>query len=159
MRHAKSSWKTPDISDFDRPLNDRGLQAAPFMGKWIKENDLTPGFVLCSSALRAQTTAQLVADGCGFADPISPTKGLYLTQYPDYVAEIKKVKSDADTLLLVAHNPTMEDFLGKLTYEYRMFKTATLAKIILPIDSWKKININTTGEFAGIWYVKDLQEG
>ncbi|MGB4972019.1 MAG: histidine phosphatase family protein, partial [Cyclobacteriaceae bacterium] len=56
VRHAKSSWENPDLSDFDRPLNERGRKDAPRMGKRIKEREITPDLMLSSPANRAIST-------------------------------------------------------------------------------------------------------
>jgi phosphohistidine phosphatase len=60
LRHAKSSWENADLSDFERPLNKRGLEAAPLMGKVIKENGFQPEVILSSPARRAKQTAEII---------------------------------------------------------------------------------------------------
>ena len=70
MRHAKSSWKHPTLSDFERPLNKRGKRAAPLMGSRIKSQGLRPGAIISSSAVRARETAEAVTTAGGFnAEP------------------------------------------------------------------------------------------
>jgi phosphohistidine phosphatase len=61
VRHAKSSWDNPDLDDFDRPLNKRGLKDAPRMGKRLKEKHITPDIMLSSPAERALATCQAIA--------------------------------------------------------------------------------------------------
>jgi phosphohistidine phosphatase len=61
VRHAKSSWDNPDLDDFDRPLNKRGLKDAPRMGKRLKEKHITPDILLSSPAERALATCQAIA--------------------------------------------------------------------------------------------------
>ncbi|MCW5958340.1 MAG: histidine phosphatase family protein, partial [Pyrinomonadaceae bacterium] len=58
LRHAKSSWTDPNLSDFERPLNERGLRTAPFMGKLIVERGLSPAAIVSSPAKRARQTAE-----------------------------------------------------------------------------------------------------
>jgi len=65
IRHAKSSWDSSASSDFDRPLNDRGLSDAPKMADYLKTEGILPDFILCSAALRAQTTAKLLIQKMG----------------------------------------------------------------------------------------------
>ncbi len=60
MRHAKSSWANVSQADFDRPLNERGRQAAPLMGRWLDEQGLIPDLILCSTARRTQETCDLL---------------------------------------------------------------------------------------------------
>ena len=61
-RHAKSSWKYPDLDDFERPLNKRGRRNAPFMGKILKNLKVTPDLITSSPANRAAMTARIMAD-------------------------------------------------------------------------------------------------
>ena len=61
MRHAKSSWSEPGLADHDRPLNKRGKQAAPEMGKLLRKEGLVPDLILCSTARRSRQTAEAVA--------------------------------------------------------------------------------------------------
>ena len=58
IRHAKSSWENPDLSDFERPLNNRGIQNAPVMAKRFIKKWNAPQILLCSPATRAKQTAE-----------------------------------------------------------------------------------------------------
>ena len=78
LRHAKSSWDNPGLSDKDRPLNKRGLHDAPMMGERFRERGESLDLVFSSPARRAHTTAQLFCDACGYpADEIATEEGLY----------------------------------------------------------------------------------
>ncbi|MCK5293309.1 MAG: histidine phosphatase family protein, partial [Arcobacteraceae bacterium] len=70
IRHAKSSWKDFTLDDFDRPLNKRGRLNAPFMGKILKGKNIIPDIILSSPALRAKTTAKIIANEIGFSKSI-----------------------------------------------------------------------------------------
>ena len=61
VRHAKSSWKYPNLDDFERPLNKRGRKNAPFMGKVLKELKVSPDLIISSPANRAAMTARIIA--------------------------------------------------------------------------------------------------
>ena len=60
LRHAKSSWDDASLNDFDRPLSERGENAAPRVGAYMAAQGLAPEFVLCSPAVRARQTLDLV---------------------------------------------------------------------------------------------------
>ena len=62
IRHAKSDWSDDTLKDFDRPLNKRGLKNAPFMGSLLKNKNINPDLILSSPALRAITTAEIIAN-------------------------------------------------------------------------------------------------
>ena len=78
MRHAKSSWTDETLSDHDRPLNPRGLRDAPRMAAWLDAQDSVPDLILCSTALRAHTTAQILERESSFSGPLLTYKKLYL---------------------------------------------------------------------------------
>ena len=77
LRHAKSSWDDPSQTDFERPLNQRGIKAAPFMGNLMAQKGFTPSVIICSPAMRAKTTARLVKDAGGFSEEIVFEKSIY----------------------------------------------------------------------------------
>ena len=66
LRHAKSSWDDPELKDFERPLAERGLRDIPKMAARFRQRGDTVGCVITSPALRAKTTAKLMADQIGF---------------------------------------------------------------------------------------------
>ncbi len=76
-RHAKSSWKHPDLNDQDRPLNKRGKRDAPIMGRLLKRKDLVPDIIISSTAIRARSTAEAVAKASGYKGEIILNKSLY----------------------------------------------------------------------------------
>ena len=80
MRHAKSSWDDPAVSDFDRQLNNRGRKAAPRIGNHIREMGLNPDLILCSTAKRARETCQLVEEALGGDIDVKLLKSLYLAR-------------------------------------------------------------------------------
>ena len=76
FRHAKSAWP-PDVPDHDRPLARRGIQAAPLMGRWLRDTGLVPDQVLCSTARRARETWQFAQTGLAAAPPVTVDARLY----------------------------------------------------------------------------------
>jgi phosphohistidine phosphatase len=70
LRHAKSSWKHPELADHDRPLNRRGKRDTPLMGRLLKKEDLVPEIIISSTATRARSTAEAVAKSSGYKGEI-----------------------------------------------------------------------------------------
>jgi phosphohistidine phosphatase len=70
LRHAKSSWKHPELNDHDRPLNKRGKRDAPLMGELLKNELLIPEFIISSDAKRAHSTAKIVAKAAGIKEKL-----------------------------------------------------------------------------------------
>src|SRR5215472_14750082 len=107
FRHAKSAW--PDVPDHDRPLARRGIRAAPVMGRWLREAGLLPGQVLCSTARRARETWQFAQAGLAAAPPVTFDGRIYEAAATDLLAVIREVPPATGTLLLIGHNPAIED--------------------------------------------------
>jgi len=107
FRHAKSAW--PDVADHDRPLARRGIRAAPVMGRWLREAGLLPGQVLCSTARRARETWQYAQPGLAATPPVTFDARIYEGAAADLLALIREVPPATGTLLLVGHNPAIED--------------------------------------------------
>jgi phosphohistidine phosphatase len=107
FRHAKSAW--PDVADHERPLARRGQRDAPVMGGWLRDAGLVPDRVLCSTARRARETWQLAQAGLGAAPPVTFEHGVYESDAAGLLALVRRVPAAVGTLLVIGHNPTIED--------------------------------------------------
>ena len=136
MRHGKSDWDAPYDTDHERPLAPRGERAARAMGRVLCRMDQVPDTVLSSSATRARTTAELVRISGGWACPLVIVDGLYGTGPHDAIRIAAAHGADADTLMLVGHEPTWSDLTGLLTGARAQVKTAAVVGIDLDIDRW-----------------------
>jgi phosphohistidine phosphatase len=157
LRHAKSSWKHPELADHDRPLNKRGKRTAPLMGALLQAEGLIPDFILCSSAVRSHTTAMLVAEACSYTEDIKQTRDLYMAEPQDYVEVLHQVDKKHARVLVVGHNPGLEALIEALTGEAMMMPTAALAYIELSIDGWKNLDMDTECKLVNVWRPKDLE--
>jgi phosphohistidine phosphatase len=151
LRHAKSSWKQAELNDHDRPLNKRGKKEAPKAGRYLKEHDLVPDLILSSTALRAHDTAKAVAEESGYKGQIDLHQDLYLSDTACYLDVLRCLPDEAARVLVVGHNPDMEEFLTLLTDATQHLTTAALAQIDLPITSWQELNEATDGRLQNIW--------
>jgi phosphohistidine phosphatase len=154
LRHAKSSWDNPAISDFDRPLNQRGLEAAPFMGKIIFDRKIQPCLILSSPAMRAKQTALLIKETAQISAKIQYEETIYEASPMRLLEIISELDKKYDSVLMVGHNPGFENLYRILTNEIQPIQTATLAKINLNINKWSDINANC-GESEFIIRPKD----
>jgi phosphohistidine phosphatase len=115
VRHAKSSWKFPELKDFDRPLKKRGLNEAPLMGKVLKDIHITPDLIITSPAVRAMTTAKMIAQEIGFNENlIIAEPRLYLESKSKLLKEINTIDEKYNTVFLVGHNPGLTDLANSL---------------------------------------------
>lgn len=156
LRHAKSSWNYPALSDYDRPLNGRGKRDAPRMGKHLREQGLTPDRILTSSAKRARKTASRVAKTCGYTGKVKKLDRFYDTVAGVYFETLQALPDKYQRVMVVGHNPTMEQLVGYLTGQIRRMPTAALAHIELPIQHWEALDLDTVGTLVNLWTPKTL---
>ncbi|MBT3891205.1 MAG: histidine phosphatase family protein [Planctomycetaceae bacterium] len=145
LRHAKSSWDNPASSDFQRPLNSRGIRDAPRIGAWIAEQGIKPDWVLCSAATRAQETLARLQTTLDLGVNITITDHLYLAPPTTVVELLSQADDSAKCSLVIAHNPGMEGLLWGLCGTDNSMPTCALAVIELPIDSWLATDLNCQG--------------
>jgi phosphohistidine phosphatase len=157
VRHAKSSWKFPDLDDFERPLNKRGKRDAPLVGRFLKEKEIMPDLLISSPATRAKKTAKILADIISY-----PKKKI---QFDDEIYEastmgLLKIASRTDDeyikLMLVGHNPSLTYFANMIA-NVRIDNIPTCGIVCseLNITSWKEISENS-GKLAFFEYPKNL---
>jgi phosphohistidine phosphatase len=139
LRHAKSSWKESDISDFDRPLNERGRRAAPFMGRLLSGRGLRPELIMSSPAKRARKTAKLFKEAGSFDAELTFDDRIYEASANTLLYVIGEVDDSLNSVMLVGHNPGMEGLIKVLTGDSEPMPTAAVAVIDLDIDEWKQI--------------------
>ena len=151
LRHAKSSWKESAMKDFDRPLNQRGLKAAPTIGRLMRKRKLQPDLVLSSPAERARQTTQLVLDAAGFKTELRYDERIYEASAARLFEIVSQIEDDANIAMLVGHNPGLEELLEALTGAARSLSTAALACIEVDIERWSKLR---AGEHELAWLVK-----
>lgn len=156
LRHAKSSWNYPELSDHDRPLNNRGKRDAPLVGQLLADEDLVPELILSSSAARARSTAKLVADYCGYDDEIQLVRDLYHAGPETFYEIISRVPDSKGRIMVVGHNPGIEELLEDLTGSWERMPTAALAQVELLITSWHEIDSFVNAKIINLWLPKDL---
>jgi phosphohistidine phosphatase len=139
LRHAKSSWKFPDLTDHDRPLNRRGKRDAPRMGRTLKERKLVPDLVISSTATRAMDTASAVAKNSGYKGKRIKFESLYAAEPAAYLAVLREVADNYHRVLIVGHNPGVEELIEMLTGEIHIIPTCTLAQIEFDIEKWSTV--------------------
>lgn len=156
LRHAKSSWKNALLDDFDRPLNERGLHDAPRMGALILTLHLTPSIILSSPAVRALATAEQIAESCHYKGEILLRPDFYLAGAPVYLAALSELDDSYDSVMIVGHNPGLEELVTALTGVEERLPTAALAKVSLPIGHWSDLTARLRGELVHTWRPKEL---
>lgn len=154
LRHAKSSWSEPELADFDRPLNARGSNAAPFMGSLMSEKGYDPSIILSSPAERAKQTAQLIKASGDLDAEIIFDDRIYEASPHALRQVISEIADTHDSALIVGHNPGMEGLIRYLSGDIETMPTAALAIIELDLDSWRAVN-DSCGKVKAIYRPKD----
>lgn len=116
LRHAKSSWESDAARDFDRPLAERGAQAAPAIGRLLAERDLLPEWVLCSPSVRTRSTWALVAEALDVPAVEVFDPALYLASARTLLARARETPRRVSSLMLVGHNPGLQDLAAQLAH-------------------------------------------
>jgi phosphohistidine phosphatase len=148
LRHAKAMPKGPTLPDHDRPLDDLGKEDALRMGKLIKDKEIVPCFMISSAALRAKTTALLVAKACKYEADIVLDYSLYEAKPKDYLSILETVPDRYSSVLIVGHNPTIEETIQMLTNSSDVIAipSCALAHLILPIEKWSNLSSKSKTE-------------
>jgi phosphohistidine phosphatase len=156
LRHAKSSWKDESLPDQDRPLAKRGLQDAPRIGRLLNEENLLPDLNLSSTARRARQTVELVTEAAGYSGEVSWLDNLYAAAPEEILDILSILPPHYGCVMVVGHNPGLEELLALLTDEADSLTTAALAQIDLPVDGWDQVTEDAQGKLVNIWRPKEL---
>ena len=140
VRHAKSSWDSVAITDFDRPLNERGKKDAPVMGKRLKEKDIDIDAFISSPAKRAKKTAKLFVRELDKKEKnIIYLSSLYNASTKDFYDAIKNLDDKFKIVALFSHNPGITEFANELTKNIiDNMPTSSVYAVKIPIDKWKE---------------------
>ena len=148
LRHAKSSWDDGSLEDFERPLAKRGESAAPRMGAFMAAHGLAPQLILCSPAVRARQTLDLVLPRLAGGPTVVYEDNFYLAAPSVLLARLRKIEGKVSHVMIVGHDPGMQGLAvelagdgdaGMLQALAVKFPTAGLAVIRFKARSWAKV--------------------
>lgn len=140
VRHAKANWMEEGGEDRLRTLNAEGIVDATKMGKLLAEDNLIPDLILSSTALRAEETAKLLAKGINFDESdIEYKNALYNASAETIVLVLQSIETQANKVMIVAHNPGVSNFLSLVTDGASMnMGTCDIGIVELDIEEWKQ---------------------
>jgi phosphohistidine phosphatase len=152
LRHAKSGDDGSVARDFDRPLNAKGRRAARAIGRYMRDQDLRFDAVLASPATRVAETLQEVEAGYGGGLGAQWDRRIYLATLDELLEVVHGAPDDVDALLLVGHNPGLEQLVltlvprnadGARDQVEIKYPTASLAEMRFPVDHWQDVRAGT----------------
>jgi phosphohistidine phosphatase len=156
LRHAKTIKKDAPISDEMRPLSDSGKYDVYQMGKFLKNTKLFPCLIISSSAKRAKDTSNLLAESIGYNKEIHLSELLYETSAKYNLNVISEISNNISIVLLVGHNPILENLVELITNKLIIMENCSLVHIVLPITRWIEIKTNPKGKLNKLVTIKDL---
>lgn len=136
-RHAKSDWGVPGFADHDRPLNSRGRRDAPSAARRLVSDGIRIDRIVSSTAARARSTAEEYAAAFGLTVVEEPL--LYAATARSILAIAAALPDDAETVMLVGHNPGMTDVVDELTGAYAELPTCAVAECAVDVGSWAEL--------------------
>jgi len=141
VRHAKSSWDNAALPDKERPLNDRGRRDAPKMGERLAKRDVKPDLILSSPAVRALSTAEIVAEKLDYRrKDIVVTERLYAAEVDDLLDVIRQLGDELKCVMLFGHNPEFTELAHRLSGEIAHMPTCAIAEFTFDAKSWSGID-------------------
>jgi len=159
VRHGKSDWTKQGLSDFDRPLNNRGKTDAPIMGKKLKSMNILPDLILCSPAKRAVKTAGKIAKEIGYTKKnIVYVQTLYGGDERSILNLIKETDDAINHLMIFGHNPDLTQLAVSLTgYQIDNIPTCGVFHMQCSFSKWQEADFNKC-EFVFLEYPKKHME-
>jgi phosphohistidine phosphatase len=134
LRHAKSDW-SGDEADIARPLARRGRRQAPDAGRWLATNIESIDLAVVSPAVRARSTWDLVSAELAVPPRIRIDDRVYAASDDELLTVVRELPNNVETVVLVGHNPGIEDLAARLTGEWPAMPTSALA-VITVSGSW-----------------------
>lgn len=146
LRHAKSSWDDPGLTDLERPLAPRGRRDAERVAAHLRRLAIEPDVVLCSIARRTRETLELVRPGFTIPVVVRLEQALYAASAGDLLERLRRVPDDTASVMLIGHNPGLHDLALALATEGeererlgRKFPTGALATLSSAGASWREL--------------------
>src|SRR5947209_5564830 len=140
LRHGKSDWDDDSLPDHERPLARRGQRDAPRMGRLLRDEKMLPDLILTSSATRARQTAEAVAEAAGYRGDVMAADSLYPGDPGAWLEALSHLLEGFHRVMVVGHNPELQDLVEQLTGSSVVLPTAALALIELPIPRWDELD-------------------
>jgi phosphohistidine phosphatase len=168
LRHAKSDWADASVGDHDRRLNERGRDAAPRIGAYLKAHRYRPDLVLCSTARRTVETLGLIKADLGEGVAVEFEERLYLAEPQHLMQRLRALDDGAKSVMFIGHNPGIAQFADQLCASPKdaaeekthkrmreKFSTCAVAVIQSPTKAWRDVRPGT-GKLKDFMRPKDL---
>jgi phosphohistidine phosphatase len=126
------------------------------MGELLTDENLIPDLIVSSSAKRALATVEAVAEACDYGGDVLVTRDLYHADPETFIEELQAVDDQASVVMVVGHNPGLEDLLEELIGDWQRLPTAAIAVVDLPVNKWGELSEMTQGTLVNLWTPKSI---
>ncbi|MCH4151343.1 MAG: histidine phosphatase family protein [Sphingobium sp.] len=140
LRHAKSGWDDPELRDFDRPLNEKGIRAAVTMGRKAAADGLKPERLIASPAVRVMQTLEGFREGIGELPEPEWDRRIYLASSATLLEVLHETDPGVETLMLAGHNPGLEDLILELVADDGTSPLRDLVEVKFPTASLARLS-------------------
>ena len=142
VRHCKSSWKDPSLSDFDRPLNKRGNIDGELMSNYLRKKEKKIDKLILSTSKRTRLTSKYFIEKIHF-NSISYLDELYHASYSEIIKIISKIENNFNNIMVIGHNPGLTELINHFT-DMRIYNIPTtgIIKVEFKEAKWSKITEN-----------------
>jgi len=156
LRHAKSSWKDSSAQDHERKLKKRGKKEARKIGRLLAAENLMPDLIVSSVARRCRQTAEQVIHHSDYRGEARFMPEVYEADAAQLREVASKLNEGAARVVLIGHNPGLEEFLEALAGQHTPLETGALAQVELPIDAWADLSGEIRGNLVKLWDPREL---
>ena len=157
IRHCKSSWSDLSLNDFDRPLNNRGVQDGNLMSKELSKKIDNVDLLISSSSKRTRLTADFFIELIKI-NKISFIDDLYHSSSENIINKLKKISNTHESIMVIGHNPGLTNLVNKLTsINLYNLPTCGVAIVNLNIKNWDLINNFSKYDLEWMKFPKQLK--
>ena len=154
LRHGKAEHHSAGQTDFQRALAPRGLRDSQRVGELLAEKNLVTDAIVSSSASRAMTTAERVAQASGFAGDVAFTEAIYEAGLATLLSVVREIDEAARLAMIVGHNPGFWSLTETLSEPVAQFPTCAWSQIEIDVEHWGEVTELSRGELIELWYPK-----
>jgi phosphohistidine phosphatase len=148
LRHGNASPGTEGGTDHDRPLDNIGNMQIRNIADKLLDQGCCPNLIITSSAVRANSSAEIIKDtyltSNKAINKLIKTEKLYSASLIEYIDILSSQNNSFESILLVAHNPTISGFISRLTGKHTGMGTGNLCILDLDVNKWSDMNLNST---------------
>lgn len=157
MRHAKSDWSQPGLTDHDRSLNARGRRSAPLMAQKYADQSICVDVILASTAVRVQETVQLLQQTWSQKAEVLSERGLYLASTGTLTSTVHGLHDSWRSAMIVGHNPGMAEFVSALARQELEMPTAAAAIFVSDSETWLGSINQRAWSLQAFWKPRDME--